>query len=103
MTSLHPALEIRLTSLEARIAALRQEMSKATAVEKAEELGEIERLERHHAALKDLWHQLNSEDYGFRQDLKAEIEMMADDLATTVEEYIKWINSNYQPDRRPKH
>ncbi len=97
-TSRHAELEIRIASLEGRIAALKQKLSKAPPLKKIDDLGEVERLERHHTALKDLLRQLNGEGAGFRQELKAEIETMAEDLSTTVEDYVKWIDSNYHPD-----
>jgi predicted nucleic acid-binding Zn-ribbon protein len=101
-TGLHSGLEMRLTALATRIAALRQKMSHAKAPEKIEEFGEIEGLERRYKVLEDQLRKLNGEGPGFRQDMKAEIEKVADDLTSTVEEFVTWVDSGYRPDQRPK-
>jgi hypothetical protein len=79
-TGLHPGLEIRLTALATRIAELRRKMTGAKGPEKIEELGKIEELERRHKVLADRLQKLNDEGPGFRQDTKADIEKVADDL-----------------------
>ncbi len=99
---LHPGLEMRLTALAARIAQLRQKMSQAKGVEKIEEFGEIEELERRHQMLEDRLRKLNREGPGFRQDVKAEIEKVTDDLTGTVQDFMTWIDSGQRPDQRPK-
>ncbi len=101
-TGLHPALEMKLTALATRIASLRQKMSHAKVLEKIEELGEIGELERRHKVLADQLPGLNREGAGFRQDMKAELEKVADDLTGTVEDFVSWIDSGYRPDQRPK-
>lgn len=101
-TGLHRGLEIRLAALASRIAALRQEMSGAKRLEKIEEFGEIEELEQRYKTLEKQLSLLNSEGPGFRQDVKAEVEKMADDLSGTVEDFTMWVDSGYQPERRPK-
>ncbi len=101
-TGLHPGLEMRLTALATRIAELRQKMSEAAPREKIEEFAEIEELERRHKVLEGRLRELNGEGPGFRQDTKAEIEKLADDLSGTVEDFVTWVDSDYRPDRRPK-
>ncbi len=101
-TGLHPGLEMRLTALATRIAKLRQKMSQAKGLEKIEEFGEIEELEQRYKVLEDHLRKLNREGPGFRQDMKAEIEKVADDLTGTVEDFVTWVDSGYQPDQRPK-
>ncbi len=101
-TGLHPGLETRLTALAARIAQLRQKMSQAKGIEKIEEFGQIEELERRYKALEDRLRMLNREGPGFRQDMKAEIEKVTDDLTGTVQDFMTWIDSGYHPGQRPK-
>jgi hypothetical protein len=101
-TGLHSALELRLAALARLIAKLRQTMRQAKGIEKIEEFDEIEGLERRYKVLEDQLRKLNGEGPGFRQDMKAEIEKVADDLTGMVEEFVTWVDSGYQPDLRPK-
>jgi hypothetical protein len=101
-TGLHSALELRLAALARLIAKLRQTMRQAKGIEKIEEFDEIEGLERRYKVLEDQLRKLNGEGPGFRQDMKAEIEKVADDLTGMVEEFVTWVDSGYQPDQRPK-
>lgn len=97
---LHRGLEQRLRALEARIAALRQAMSRAKGEEKIEEFGEIAELEQRHRRLADRLRALDGEGPGFRQDAKAELEKLADDLSGVVEDFTLWVDSGYRG-RRP--
>jgi predicted nucleic acid-binding Zn-ribbon protein len=99
---LHRGLEMKLTALATRIAKLRQKMSQAKGIEKIEEFGEIEELEQRYKVLDERLRKLNSERPGFRQDMKAEIEKVADDLTGTVADFVTWVDSGYRPDQRPK-
>ena len=96
---LHRGLELRLEALAERIAALRQKMSMAKGVEKIEELGEVDELERRYAVLAEQLRALNREGPGFRQNIKAGIEKLADDLSGTVEEFMDWVDSDRQTPR----
>lgn len=96
---LHRGLEHRLEALAQRIAKLRQRMSAAKGTERLEELGEIEELDRRFDALAKRLQALNREGPGFRQDVKAELEKLADDLSGTVEDFVMWVDSNYQGER----
>ena len=102
-TGLHSALELRLAALARLIAKLRQTMRQAKGIEKIEEFDEIEGLERRYNVLEDQLRKLNGEGLGFRQDVKAEIEKVADDLTGMVEEFVTWVDSGYRPDQRPMH
>lgn len=99
--SLHPELEARLTALANRIAHLRETMNKATGIEKIEDFGEIEELDQRYKVLEDRLSRLNREGPGFRQDMKAAIEMVADDLTGAVEDFMMRLNSGPRPQRRP--
>jgi predicted nuclease with TOPRIM domain len=98
---LHPGLEARLAALAERIAALRRRMSLAKGTEKLAEIGEVEQLERRYHALAENLRALDREGPGFRQNVKAELEKVADDLSATVEDFTMWIDSDFRADRRP--
>jgi hypothetical protein len=83
-SGLHSGLEIRLRSLELRIARLKQDMGKAIGLAKFEGDGEIESLDKRHKLLEDQLRELDREGPGFRQDVKAEIDKMADDLTGSL-------------------
>ena len=78
---LHQGLELRLETLAERIAALKYKMSMAKGVERIEEFAQAEQLEQRHKVLAEQLEALNREGPGFRQDLKAELEKLAYDLA----------------------
>lgn len=90
---LHRGLELRLEDLAQRIAALRQKMTAAKGAAKIEEFGEIEELERRHRVLAQRLQALNQEGPGFRQDTKAEVEKMADDLTGTIGDFVSWVDA----------
>lgn len=92
----HRALELRLEALAERIATLRQSMARAKGAEKIEESGEIAERERRYRNLAERLQTLNREGPGFRQDVKAELEKVADDLSGTVEDFMMWIDSDFR-------
>lgn len=98
---LHWGLELRLEALANRIAALRDKMANAEGAEKIEEMGEVQELEARHRALTERLQALDREGPGFRQNAKAELEKIADDLSGTVEDFITWVDSSFQG-RRPQ-
>ncbi|MDE2228790.1 MAG: hypothetical protein KGL11_07085 [Alphaproteobacteria bacterium] len=98
---LHRGLELRLEALAARIAALEQKMKRATGFTRIEDFGEVAELEQRHKALAGRLQELAREGPGFRQDVKAEIENLTDDLTNTVDDFVMWIDSDFRPDRRP--
>jgi len=77
-------------------------MSQAKGLEKIEEFAEIEDLEGRYKLLADRLQALNGEGPGFRPDMKAELEKVADDLTGTVNDFVSWVDSGYRPDWRPK-
>ena len=74
-------------------------MSMAKGVERIEEFAQAEQLEQRHKVLAEQLDALNREGPGFRQDLKAELDKLAYDLTTSVEDAITWIDANYRGDR----
>ncbi len=99
---LHPGLEIRLTVLATRIAELRQKANQAEGPAEIEDFAEIAELERRYKVLEEDLRRLNFEGPGVRQDLKAGLETVADDLLGWVEDHMRWIDSGYRADQRPK-
>jgi predicted nucleic acid-binding Zn-ribbon protein len=98
----HRVLEARLEALGDRIDALRHKMAKSEGAEKVEAFGEVDELEQRYKSLGGRLQSLNSEGAGFRQDAKAEVEKLADDLSGAVEEFTLWVDRGYHPDLRPK-
>jgi predicted nucleic acid-binding Zn-ribbon protein len=94
-SGLHQGLELRLEALAERIAALRRKLGAAQGKEKVEDFGEIAELERRYATLAERLQALNREGPGFRQDAKAELEKVADDLSGTIEDLMSWIDSDH--------
>jgi len=100
---LHRGLELRLVALAERIAALRQSMKQVKGAARIEDFGEIEELQRRYDVLAGRLQALDREGPGFRQDVKAELEKVADDLTGTVEDFGLWVDSGFQKRRPPPH
>jgi predicted nucleic acid-binding Zn-ribbon protein len=96
-TGLHPALEMRLTELASRIAELKQKMNRQPSLEKIEALGEVTQLGQRYRMLQDQLRSLNQEGPGVRQDLKAEYEKIADDLAANFSDFVIRLDSDNSP------
>jgi hypothetical protein len=92
----HPGLELRLEALAERIAGLREDVANAAGIEKIEELGAIDELERRHHELALRLHALDRAGPGIAQDMKAELERMIDDLTGTVADFILRADATYQ-------
>jgi hypothetical protein len=97
---LHRGLELRLVALAERIVALRQGMRQATGAALIEDFGEIEELQRRYDVLAGRLRALDREGPGFRQDVKAELEKVVDELTGTVEDFGLWVDSGFEK-RRP--
>lgn len=85
--SLHRGLESRLKALGNRIEALRQATERTTGAERLERFGEIEELSKRHRALTEQLEALNQAGPGFRQNLKADWETIADDLSGIIDDF----------------
>jgi hypothetical protein len=101
-TGLHPGLEARLTALATRIAELKRRMNQMKGVEKIEAFGEVKELEQRYQVREDRLHALNRRGPGLRQNIEAELEKVTDDLSGVVEDFIMWVDSGYDRNRRPK-
>ncbi len=98
----HAVLEARLEALAARIEELKGKLSRAKGIERVEEAGEIEELTNRHKTLRDRLQELDREGAGFPQDAKAELQTMADDLTTAVEDFMAWADSGFSDRRKPQ-
>jgi hypothetical protein len=78
-------------------------MAGAEGIEKIEDLGEIDRLERRRQELKTQLDELNREGPGFRHEMKNELEKLSADLSGAGEAFIMWTDSGYRPDKRRQH
>jgi predicted nucleic acid-binding Zn-ribbon protein len=92
-TGLHPGLEIRLRTLALRIARLKEDAGTAKGLAKFEDDSEIESLEKRHKALAEQLRELDREGPGFRQNVKAEIDKLADDLTGSLDSFLKRLDS----------
>jgi hypothetical protein len=99
---LHPGLERRLAALAERIAKLRASMNHASGATKIEAFGEQQELETRYRHLSERLAALNREGPGFRQNLTAEWQKLADDLTGNIENFTLRVDSGFSADRRPK-
>jgi hypothetical protein len=99
---LHRGLELRLKALAARIRTLKEKMERAEALQRIEDLGEIDQLERRYKLLQGRLDELNREGKGFRHGVKNELEKLSYDLSGAVEDFIIRIDSGYGSERRRK-
>lgn len=98
----HLVLEARLQTLASRIEEMRRKLSQAKGVEGVEEAGAIEELESRHKKLRGRVETLNREGPSVGADVKAELEAMADDLSSAVEDFMIWADSGYAGHRKPQ-
>ncbi len=85
---LHPELAQRLQVLEGRIRALKQKLGSGSGAEKVHGSSTLVALEQRHDSLLERTRTLDDEGPGFRQHVKAEIIVMADDLTAMVDSMI---------------
>jgi predicted nucleic acid-binding Zn-ribbon protein len=97
---LHPALEKKVRLLGTRIAVLQHKMETATSEQKIEALGRLTGLEQRHKHLEDQLRALDREGPGFRQDMKATMILLADDLTGAIEDLILSVDEHDHADRR---
>lgn len=97
----HRVLEARLHALVARIEEAKLRLAKTPGADRIEAFGEIKELEGRHRKLTARLSHLEREGPGLRQDMKAELEALADDLSGAVEDFMIWVDSGYAIDRRP--
>lgn len=92
---LQQMLERRLTVLATRIGDLRQKMDHATGADRLAQSGEIDELEGRYKALED---RIRHIDPAATSAIAAETEVMTDDLADLVDDFIMRIDAGYRTD-----
>ncbi len=105
-TSYHPALKQRLTELERRISELKGKIAAARGVQKIEDVGDIGDLEQRHKEIAARLDNLDREGRGWAQNVKAELDLMADDLTASIERCISRADNGSleaaRPTRKPR-
>ena len=84
----HPALHMRLVVLQRRMAALRATVEKSTGITKIEAHDHLIDLEKRHRLLAEQLRTLDAEGAGLWQTVKAEFDLMADDLASAIDDLL---------------
>jgi chromosome segregation ATPase len=87
-TGQHAILETRLRTLASRIESLKERLGAATGVERIEEVGALKELEGRYAGLADRLRQLERQSPQSRQGAREELEAMADDLTSAMDDLI---------------
>lgn len=98
----HPALEMRIKTLGARIAALQRKLdalSESQRLKKEAELRDLVR--RQHALAERLLH-IENESPGMRRSAEAELALLADDIAGAIDGFVFSIDAHYNPKRETK-
>jgi hypothetical protein len=101
-TGPHTALEYRLNTLGARIAALKQSMQDATGPEMIEDVGAMSQLEARYKILEEKLPQFETAGPSLDQKIVAEIAAMVDDLTSAVDDIIARADAECNPDQSPK-
>lgn len=105
-TSYHPALKQRLTELKRSIGELKGKIAAARGLQKIEDVGDIEDLEQRHQELAARLDNLDREGRGWAQNVKAELDLMADDLTASIERCITGADNGSleaaRPSRKPR-
>jgi hypothetical protein len=89
------ALDLRLAELVDRTALLTLRWERAAGLERFRAFQEIERLERRKRALKGRLEQLEHAEPGLWQDIKADLQAVADDLRGGIERWIERLDRDH--------
>ena len=100
---LHQGLELRLEVLRHRMRTLAEKMSRAEGVQKIENLGDLDRLERRYDELRRRLNELNREGPGFRHGVTYELEKFFSDVVGSFGDFIMWTDFRYLTGKRPPH
>jgi chromosome segregation ATPase len=99
--SLDQGLSMRLEHLASRIESLKAQIATAEGFEKIDEIGRLDQLEHRYKDLENRMRELNREGPGFGHEMKNELEKLSYDLSGAIDEFIMWVDSGYDPDKRP--
>ena len=95
-------LKMRIKTLGVRITVLKTMMNQATDSKKVAKLRELHELERRHEQLKERLHNLNREGPGIRQDVNAELSLLADNIQGGLDSLMFSTEAHYAADEDRK-
>ena len=98
----HSALKMRVKTLGLRITALKTTMSEATDAKRIEKLGELQELERRHRDLEEQLQQIGREAPGLRQDVNADLSLLADNIQGGLDSLMFSIDEHYRAGEHAK-
>lgn len=93
--NLYPALQMRLASVEAEITRARRAAAQSHGTAHAEAEARLADLEHRHATLAERLRGLAGHPPSAWQSIKAEFDLMADDLATAIEDFTAWATTGH--------
>ena len=96
MIGLHPGLQIRVALLRERIGDLKARLDRESGIEKIDDRIEIEHLERRYRLFRERLQELELEGDGFRAAFKSGVAQVAYDLASSLGDFVKRLDSNYR-------
>ncbi len=85
-----------------RIAELKKTVSEATEAKRLDMLGELHALERRHQHLDEQLRQAESDGQGVRQDVAANLSLLADNIQGGLDSFVFSIESHYAAGQRAK-
>ena len=86
-----PALQDRLTTLQNRISGLRSTIGQTSGIEKIEAGDRLADLEARQQSMAERLREMDAAGGGMWQGVKAELDLMADDLSGSVDALLAWI------------
>lgn len=95
--SLNPAMTARLAVLATRIASLKQTIGATVGIEQGEARVRLADMERRHQTLTNQVQALDGKGDSIWQSMKAEIELMADDLSSSVDDLTTGMALAHEP------
>lgn len=95
----HSALKSRIRTLGMRTAALRRKMSVMKDPTKISRLGELNELEKRHKHLEERLREIDAQGPGFRQDVHAELTLLADNFEGMLDSFMFSTEAHYFADQ----
>lgn len=90
----YPALQMRLARLEGEIERAALLAAKADGAARGEAEGRLADLRHRHLVLRARWQTLVGEAPGVWPRVKAEFDLMSDDLSSAIEDFMAWVASD---------
>jgi hypothetical protein len=89
-------LDLRIKELMRRLILLKARRERTEGVEKFRIFREIKRLERRERMLVDRLQEIERQENGFWQDIKADVRAVLDDLPGGIERWIELLDAGYE-------